>query len=98
MIETIQGSGLEKLATLNTICQTHELFWSRVQESRIVMLVKTVLPWPLKVTDSASSWIVRTEVLRLMRSVMPFIQHITGDFWDPLMLTLSESLRVSDYF
>jgi hypothetical protein len=92
--EIIQRDGLQKLATLNTMCQSDESFWSRVKEFRIVMLVKTVLNWPGDVTDPAYSWILSTEILRLMRSLLPFIQHIEGEFWGNTMKILENSLEV----
>jgi hypothetical protein len=98
IIDKIEGTGLEQLTTLNTMCQSDLMFWARVQESRIVMLVNTLLPWPTKVSGSASLWIVGTEILRLMKSVLPFIQHLNGDFWGPLMLNLRDFLQVSHSF
>lgn len=98
IIDKIEGTGLEQLTTLNTMCQSDLMFWARVQESRIVMLVNSVLPWPTQVSGSASLWIVGTEILRLMKSVLPFIQHLNADFWNPLMLNLRESLQVSHSF
>src|SRR5579859_3136519 len=54
--DTIQTDGLKLLATLNTICQADESFWSRIKEFRIIMLVKTVLNWPGDVIDPTYSW------------------------------------------
>lgn len=100
--ERIQGAGLQGLATLNTMIQADESFWSRIQEFRVVMLVKTVLNWPGDVTDPFYSWILSTEILRLMRSLFPWIHHVKEDFWgdrfDILMDILLKSLEVVRYW
>lgn len=92
--DTIQTDGLTKLATLNTICQADESFWSRIKEFRIIMLVKTVLNWPGDVIDPMYTWILSTELLQLMRSLLPFVQHVEGDFWGNMMHILKDSLEV----
>jgi hypothetical protein len=85
---------LRKLTALNTMSEVDETFWSRVKEFRIVMLVKTVLDWPNAVADSSASWITSTEMLRLMRSLLVWIKHIDGDFWEKMIILLQDALEV----
>jgi hypothetical protein len=86
--------GLQKLTTLNTLCEVDDMCWSRVKEFRIVMLLKTVLNWWSVVKDSHESWVISTEVLQLMKSLFPWIKHIDGDFWARGMTLLKEALDV----
>jgi hypothetical protein len=86
--------GLRKLTALNTMSEVDETFWSRVKEFRIVMVVKTVLDWPNGVAGSSASWIISTEILRLMRSLLVRIKHIDGDFWEKMIIVLQDALEV----
>jgi hypothetical protein len=60
------------------------------------MLVKTVVSWPRAVIGTPISWIVTTEVLRLMRTLLPWIKHVDGDFWEKGIEIVKESLEVID--
>ena len=60
------------------------------------MLLKTVLNWPSAVVGSPVSWLVSTEILRLMKSLLPWIKHVDGDFWEKAMQILKASLEVID--
>ena len=91
---TVGEAGLMKLTTLNTLCEVDDTFWSRVKESRIVMLLKTVLNWPSATDGSSISWVLSTELLRFLRSLLPWIQHIDGDFWKRGLKLLTEALEV----
>jgi hypothetical protein len=90
----ILDEGLQKLTALNTLSEVDESFWSRVKEFRIVMLVKTILDWPSAVLRSSNSWIVTTEILRLLRSLLVWSKHIDGDFWEKLTVLLKDALLV----
>lgn len=90
----ILDEGLQKLTALNTLSEVDESFWSRVKEFRIVMLVKTILDWPSAVLRSSNSWIVTTEILRLLRSLLVWIKHIDGDFWEKMTVLLKDALFV----
>lgn len=87
----VAEEGLLKLTMLNAMCEVDDTFWSRVKEFRIIMLLKTVLNWP---TDLANSWVVITEILRLVRSLLPWIKHVDGDFWERGLNLLKEALEV----
>jgi hypothetical protein len=89
----VQG-GIKKLAILNAMCDVDDTFWSRVKEFRIIMLLKTVLDWPSAVEGSSHSWVVSTEVLRLLRSVIPWVKHVESDFWGKGLDLLKEALEV----
>jgi hypothetical protein len=91
----IVGEGLQKLTLLNTLEGVDDTFWSRVKEFRIMMLFKTVLQWSVTVKDLEVSWVVSTEALRLMRSLLPWIKHINGDFWENGITVLKEALEVT---
>ena len=94
---TVSEEGLQKLTTLNTMCEVDDTFWSRVKEFRIVMLLKTVLDWHIVSSGSRNSWVVKTEILRLLRSLLPWIKHIDGDFWGKGLNLLNEALKVGQY-
>jgi hypothetical protein len=87
--------GLVKLTMLNTVCEVDDVFWSKVKEFRIVMLLKTVLNWPSAVEGSQVSRVVSTEILRLLRSLFPWIKHINGDFWEKAVHVLKDALQVT---
>ena len=91
---TVVTDGLRKLTALNTMSEVDETFWSRVKEFRIVMVVKTVLDWPNGVAGSSASWIISTEILRLMRSLLVWIKHLDGDFWEKMINLLQDALEV----
>ena len=91
---TVTGDGLPKLTTLNTLCEVDDTFWSRVKEFRIVMLLKTLLNWPSVMDRFPGSWVVSTEILRLLRSLLPWIKHIDGDFWGKTLNLLNEAFEV----
>jgi hypothetical protein len=86
--------GLWMLTLLNTMSEVDETFWSRVKEFRIVMLVKTVLSWPNVVEHTSTSWVVSTEILRLLRPLVRWIKDIDGDFWEKAVDLLKHSLKV----
>lgn len=90
----IENEGLQKLTTLNILCEADETFWSRIKELRIVMILRAVFNWPTIVKDSPTSWIISTEILRLQRSLLPWIKHLDGDFWEKGMSLLKSSLEV----
>jgi len=93
----VSEEGLQKLTMLNTMCEVDDTFWSRVKEFRIVMLLRTVLDWPTITGGSPNSWVVRTEILRLLRSLLPWINHIDGDFWGKGLNVLNEALEAGQY-
>jgi hypothetical protein len=88
------GEGLRKLTTLNILCEVDDTFWSRVKEFRIVMLLKTVLNWPTVTEGCHSSWVVSTEILRLFKSLLLWIKHIDGDFWENILNMVNEAFKV----
>lgn len=95
---TIRDEGLKKLTLLNLLEGVDNTFWSRVKEFRIVMLLKTVLNWPAAVKGLEGSWVVSSEVLRLMRSLLSSIKHIDGDFWEKGLTAMKEALEVISIF
>ena len=88
------GEGLQKLTTLNTLSEVDNTFWSRVKEFRVVMLLKTVLNWPTVTEGSHSSWVVSTEILRLLKSLLPWIKHIDGEFWEMSLNLVNKAFKV----
>jgi hypothetical protein len=81
---------------LNTICQIDEGFWYRLKEVRRVMLVRNIVSWPRAVIGTQISWIVTTEVLRLMRTLLPSTRHIGDAFWGGVIEIAQKSLEVID--
>ena len=88
------GEGLRLLAMLNTMTEVDEEFWGRVKEFRIVLLLKTVLPWPPAVESSTIAWVLSTEILRLIRSLLPWIKDIDSGFWKWEIELLKHALKV----
>lgn len=88
------GEGLQKLTTLNTLCEVDNSFWSRVREFRIVMLLKTVLNWPTVTEGSPGAWVVSTEILRLLKSLLLWIKHIDGGFWEKSLNLVNKAFKV----
>jgi hypothetical protein len=93
-VAAIESTGLKKLSTLNAICEVDPWFWVTVREFRILMLVRTVLDWRRPLTDTPSSWIVSTEILRLMRSLLAHINHLEGDFWEKTLNAMVDAVEV----
>jgi hypothetical protein len=58
------------------------------------MLLKTVLNWPTATEDSPSAWVVSTEILRLLKSLLPWIKHIDGDFWEKSLNLVNKAFKV----
>jgi len=93
-LSTIQGDGLQALSALNTMSEGNEGFWSSMKAFRILMLIRTILRWTEAVVDSPSAWIVSTELFRLMKSLLPAIKELNGDFWETVIELLKSSLEV----
>ena len=91
---TILGEGLQKLSALNTMSEEVDSFWASLKQFRVLMLIRTILQWRDVVTDTQASWIVSTELLRLIRSLVPSIKHLNGDFWEKAFDLLRSSLDV----
>ena len=93
-INTILGEGVQKLSALNLLSEGSEVFWPSVKEFRIIILVRSALNWADAIADSPSAWIIYTEQLRLMRSLLPCIKLLNGDFWGKTFSILNTSLTV----
>ena len=87
--------GIPKLAMLNAMLEEDDQFWSKVKEFRRVMLLKTVVDWPAAVRDSGVSWVVLTEVLQLLRSLLPW-GPTPGNVLEKCLQLLKDSLQVED--
>jgi|SRR5277367_332651 hypothetical protein len=92
-IDIATGEGLQKLALLNTILGDDDEFWSKVKEIRRFMLLKTVLNWPSLAKRSQLSWVVSTEVLQLLRFLLPW-GPMPGDIRETGFGLLGNSLQV----
>jgi hypothetical protein len=92
--EALIQDGLPKLASLNVLCEVDDSFWNRVKEFRVIMLLRTTLNWVDALQESSALWLVSTEVLRLVRSLLPWIKHAEGDFWQKIYFLLFDSLEV----
>lgn len=93
-LKVLTQNGLPKLAALNILCEIDDSFWARVKEFRIVMLLRTTLNWVDAVHEASEKWVVSTEVLRLVKSLLPWIKHAEGDFWEKTSVLLNDSLEV----
>jgi hypothetical protein len=95
--EALIQDGLPKLASLNVLSEVDDSFWNRVKEFRVIMLLRTTLNWVDALRDSSAHWLVSTEVLRLVRSLLPWIKHAEGDFWQKIYTLLFDSLVVESF-
>jgi hypothetical protein len=93
-ISRLLEEGLVKLAALNTMSEEDGSFCTSMKEFRILMLVKTVLQWKEVVVAHPESWILSVELLRLMKSLLPTIKRMNGDFWESTIGLLKSSLEV----
>ena len=94
-VQALIQDGLPKLASLNILCEVDDSFWNRVKEFRVVMLLRTTLNWVNALLESSVHWLVSAEVLRLVRSLLPWIKHSEGDFWEKIYSLLYDSLEVA---
>jgi hypothetical protein len=92
--EALIQDGLPKLASLNVLSEVDDSFWNRVKEFRVIMLLRTTLNWVDALRDSSAHRLVSTEVLRLVKSLLPWIKHTEGDFWGKIYTLLFDSLVV----
>jgi hypothetical protein len=96
--EALIQDGLPKLASLNVLCEVDDSFWNRLKEFRVIMLLRTTLNWVDALRESPAHWIVSAEVLRSVRSSLPWIKHTEGEFWEKIYTLLFDSLLVTFLF
>ena len=92
-IRTATDEGLQKLATLTFVCESHYGAFSELKEFKNIMLMKTVLGWFKGVNESENSWVLTTEILRLFRLMFPSISHVDGEFWQQIIVILKAALE-----
>ena len=97
-VAALTEDGLPKLTTLNVLCEIDESFWARIKEFRQIVLLRTTLYWVDVVRDSPFHWVVSTEVLRLVKSLLPWTKHAEADFWEKTYKLLNDSLEVESSF